>query len=467
MRLAVCTLSAVLLSGCSWLGGMGIGGGQGHHAQGHHAKSSNYNYEGGRYNSRAPKGQAHYQAKQDRCQVYSPQAPIPQGCHPSQVTLGTSGGFPQQPNFGGSSHGGQYANQGYGSHAGVAHQQAAHYNPRKNKLRKPRFRGAMSLGVEKSLSGSLLDYSKVPGLDSVANYDPRDFTEGGTTSTVRDGIPIIGDTLTTTIYTGHDQYRNIVGAGERFVDESRGFESSSNPEISFDDVFSTPARVAFGGEYILNPKTTLFANAGYTQAEGNSGQVASVNATLYRQVTTRTYEEDPANPGNPQTEPSPREFVSLGFVPNQEIARFSYDFTDMKRYDLEAGARHYFNPVVKSQGFKTLTPFVGASVGASHYNDVSFNVTQEQAFFERSFNAQDTLENFYTITGPTNTVELYDSQWVPSGQLNAGMEWQVTPKTALAFETGVRIEGARKYSNGERGDKNIAIPMTIRGSYNF
>ena len=68
---------------------------------------------------------------------------------------------------------------------------------------------------------------------------------------------------------------------------------------------------------------------------------------------------------------------------------------------------------------------------------------------------------------PNERVELYDSQWVPSGQLNAGMEWQVTPKTALAFETGIRIEGARDYSNGVKGDTNIAIPMTIRGSYNF
>jgi len=141
----------------------------------------------------------------------------------------------------------------------------------------------------------------------------------------------------------------------------------------------------------------------------------------------------------------------------------------MERIDLEAGARHYLNPIVKSQGFKTLTPFLGASVGASHYNAVSFDVTQEQAFYQRAFESTSGVtEDYYTVTGPdTESVLLYDSQWVPSGQLNAGMEGQVTPKTALAFETGVRIEGARKYDNGERGDKNIAIPMTIRGSYNF
>jgi len=450
MRLAVCTLSAVLLSGCSWLGGIGIGGGQGHHAQ-----SSNYKYEGGRYNAR---GQHGYQAKQDPCQVYSPQAPIPQGCHPSQVTIGTQGGFPQQPNFGASSHGqGQYASQGYGSHAGVAHQQAAHYNPRKSKMRKPRFRGSMSLGVEKSNSGDLLNYAKVPTLDPVAGYNPQDYNEGFISGSQADGEIIETD------FTANDRdVPNIFqppGAG------FRGYENAFMPDISFDDVYSTPARLALGGEYILNPRTTVFANAGYSKAEGNSGQVASVEATLYRRTESEGFVEDANNPG---TFISTGSIPNINFIPNREIARFSYDFTDMERIDLEAGARHYLNPLVKSRGYKTLTPFVGASVGASHYNAVSFDVTQEQAFYQRAFESESGVtEDFYTVTGAEQRVDLYDSQWVPSGQLNAGMEWQVTPKTALAFETGVRIEGARKYSNGERGDKNIAIPMTIRGSYNF
>ena len=443
MRLALCTLSVVLLSGCSWLGGAGIGGGQGYHAQ-----SSHYNYNAG-----AQHGQHQYRAKQDPCQVFSPQAPIPQGCHPSQVTLGTAGGFPQQPNFGG----GQYANQGYGSHAGVAHQQAAHYNPRKNKLRKPRFRGSLSLGVEKSVSGNLLDYAKVPTIDPVAGYNPQDFNEGFTSGSRPEG------SIVDTTYTANDRdVPNIFQPpGPGFL----GYERATMPSISFDDIYSTPARLALGGEYILNPRTTVFANAGYSKAEGKSGKVASVEATLYERTVTEGFTEDPDNPGI---------FISSGtvtntsFLPNREIARYAYDFTDMNRIDLEAGARHYLNPVVKSQGFKTLTPFIGASVGASHYNAVSFDVTQEQAFYQRAFQSESGVtEDFYTVTGPEQRVDLYDSQWVPSGQLNAGMEWQVTPKTALAFETGVRIEGARKYSNGERGDKNIAIPMTIRGSYNF
>ena len=465
MRLAVCTLSAVLLSGCSWLGGVGNvfnGGGQGHHA-----KSSQYQYGGG-HNAQAQRGQHQYQAQRDPCQVYSPQAPIPQGCHPSQVTLGTAGGFPQQPSFGAPAQGrGQYASQGYGSHAGVAHQQAANYQPRKNKMRKPRFRGALSLGAEKSVSGDLLDFSKLPSIDPVAGYNPQDYREGRTTGTRASG------NITDVTWTANQQEVSglavLTPPGAAFL----GYERAQSPSISFDDVHSTPARLAGGFEYIANPRTTFFANAGYTQAEGKSGQVATIDATLYRLTESQDYEpEDPGVDLNGDPNPATGVYLESGgiqrstsFIPNEEIARFSYDFTDMKRLDLEAGARHYFNPAVKSKGFKTLTPFVGASVGASHYNGVSYNTAQTQRFYERAFEEGST--DYYEIVGPNTTVDLYDSQWVPSGQLNAGMEWQVTPKSALAFETGVRVEGARKYSNGERGDKNIAIPMTIRGSYNF
>ena len=460
MRLVVCTLSAVLLSGCSWLGGAGNvfnGGGQGHHA-----KSSQYGYG-------AQHGQHQFRAQQDPCQVFSPQAPIPRGCHPSQVTLGTAGGFPQQPNFGG----GQYANQGYGSHAGVAHQQANNYQPRK-RLRKPRLRGSVSLGLERSISGDLLDFTDVPNLNPELNYDPTDFNEG----VFREGSVQEGS-IEDTLYTA------IV-------------EEISRPNISFDDVHSTPLSLKGGLEYIASPRTSFFANAGYTYSEGRSGGGVSITGELQRRVRNATFQTvdgipatagsaevpatatTPAIPAVPAMPATPDTFVTIfdngpvenapfTFIPNQNIANFVFDFTDLQRIELEVGGRHYFNPIGQSQGYKTLTPFVGASVGAAHYNSVSLDIRQNQLFYQQAFDEGENV--FFDVVPPTisgaSRVELYDSQWVPTGQLNAGLEWQVTPKTALAFETGVRFEGARDYSNGEDGDNNIAIPMTIRGSYNF
>ena len=103
---------------------------------------------------------------------------------------------------------------------------------------------------------------------------------------------------------------------------------------------------------------------------------------------------------------------------------------------------------------------------------MSFNISQDQVFYQEAFEAGGTQpDQFFdvvpnNISGPSQ-IELFDSEWVPTGQLNAGVEWQVTPKTALAFESGLRFERGREYSNGERASTNIAIPVTVRGSYNF
>ena len=453
MRLVVCTLSAVLLSGCSWLGGAGnvFGGG----GQDYNTKSSQYDY-GGRYNAGSQHGQHQYQAQQNPCQVYSPQAPVPRGCHPSQVTLGTAGGFPQQPNFGAPSHGGQYANQGYGSHAGVAHQQAANYQPRKSKLRKPRFRGSLSLGAEKSISGSLLDFNDVQDLDPAAGFNPQTFNQ-----VFVNGVPADGQ-VTTRTFTANAEPRNADGVPiaptQADIFQANSFDALNASDISFNDVYSTPIRVAGGLEYIVSPKATLFANAGYTYAEGEGvSPAATISATPFELTSVQNFDAL----GNPVG--APIETIAAG--ERLDVASFAYDFTDLERIDLEVGGRYYFNPL-SSAGFKTLTPFVGASAGASRYSSVAYDVVQTQAAFSDSF-AAGTGNGGFEISGPSNRVELYDSQWVASGQLNAGVEWQVTPKTALAFETGVRIEDARDFTNGEKGDEKIAIPVTIRGSYNF
>jgi len=461
MRLIMCGLSAVLLSGCSWLGGFGGGA---HH--GPQAKSSHYGY-GNPYESKPQ-----YRGKHNPCQIFSPQQPIPRGCDPASVTLATPGsqygGFPQQPNFGagyGAQYGGQsaqYANQGYGSHAGVAHQQSAQYNPRKQ-IRKPRWRGSMSLGFEKSISGNLLDFAQLNGLDPVASYNPQTFNTVTTS-----GTPASGRVTTTTFTANALATDPVTGAPvaptRADIFAPFGFDRQNSPSISFDDVYSTPLRIAGGVEYILNPRTTVFANAGYSYAEGEDGDVATIEATPYRLVSQEDFIDD----GTGTFVAVPGSLVdTITAAPSRQIAAFNYDFTDMERIDLEVGGRHYLNPIVKDNGYKTLTPFVGASVGASYYDAVSYNVVQTQDIYASAFDPSAAGTDFEISGGPNNRVDLYDSQWVPSGQLNAGLEWQLTPKTAMAFETGIRIEGARDYSNGVKGDTNIAIPLTIRGSYNF
>ena len=468
MRLAVCALSAVLLSGCSWLGGLGNTG-QGGSFFGQSSQSSGqFN---GRYNGQ---NGAFAGAQQNPCVVYSPRAPIPFGCDPASVTIGTaSGGFPQQPNFGNSNFGNaSFANSGFGSHANVAGQQAELYKPRQ-RLKKPKLRGSLSFGFDESISGDALDVDDFTAFNPAINYAPA--VEGSIAGSPQSG------SITTTRFTSIT-------------------ENIDQPNLSFDDIHSAPFSLKGGLEFIANPRTTFFGNVGYGYAEGEGVQGAVITGELRREETVENFQTIaavaaiptipaipaipanpligfPGSPGSPEipgSPGSPEMIVSLGsitnnsFIPNQNIANFVYDFSDQQRLDLEVGARHYFNPIVRDQGFKTLTPFVGGSVGATYHDDVSFTVTQDQVFLQQAFEAGGSdMAEFFQVAGPVTEVELYDSQWVPTGQLNAGVEWQVTPKTAFAFESGLKFEGSRDFSNGESGDSNISIPFTVRGSYNF
>ncbi len=433
MRLILCTVSALALSGCSWLGN--ITGGSKHDS-----------YKASQYGAYQSTQQANALS---RCQISAPNQPIPRGCNPADVTFGTgynsksyyqgaTNSFPQQPQFGQPS----YATGNYGSHVSQAAQHRANYQSSVPQLRKPKFRGSLSLGAEKSFSGDVYSPANA-SISAITNYDPTTFNEGNIDGSVA------SERITQTVYTA--------GARDR---GTAPYDELRQPNLSFDDVWSTPVSVAIGGEYILSQRNTIFANAGYTASSGKSVGVGTVEATLYQDVTTQDYDDTGAPVGGPIT--------NVSFVPNEEIARFEAQFSDMERIDLEVGGRHYFNSWNKSGGLNTVTPFIGMAVGASHYNAVSYELDQSQRYYQRAIdNPDDEATQFYDVDGNEASVVLYDSQWVPNAQLNAGVEWQVTPRTGIALETGLRFEGPRKYSNGVDGDRNISFPLKIRGSYNF
>ena len=462
------TLSAVLLSGCSFIGG------QPSKYENPYAKQkAAHQGQYGQY------GQQHYgqQAAGQHCQIASPRQPIPRGCRPEQVTIGTAsqgqhhrgygaqGGFPQQPNFGQP----QYADGGYGSAVGQTPALAHHTGGPKK--RKPKLRGSLSLGVERSVGGELIQYGIRDDIDVSNGYNPQNFNEGFSTGSQADG------SITSVTFLANERIDSNEVSPTRV--RVPGIESASAPAISFDDVWSTPASLKAGLEYIINDNTTVFASGGYTYAEGNAGDVASVTATLYREEETQNYRQAVNGAGNQ----IPGLFVENGdptvgyqYIPNQQIASFAYDFSDLERYDLEVGARRYLTPIIKSEGYRTVTPFVGASVGVSHVNAVEFTQAQTQVSYQRAFEGETEGLTYSVPTSDTPT-RLYDSQWLPQGQLNVGAEWQVTPGFAIAAETGVRLQGGREYADftnaagdvvsGRKGTTNVTVPVTLRGSINF
>jgi len=275
----------------------------------------------------------------------------------------------------------------------------------------------LSVGGEKSISGNLIDLDVNGSLLPSVSYNPFNFREGSITGTPGEGL------VTTQIYTSE-------------------IEQIRQDDISFEDAYSTPLNIRGGFEYIVGPKTTVFANAGYVYAEGERTS-AVVQAELQRITQVEGFEPlivlDPDTGTAVDTGQviSTGASTNIGFIPNVDVATFDFEFSDVERIDLEVGARQYFNPILAKSTNASITPFVGISGGAARYNDQSVSVDQRH------------------------------SQWVPTGTVTAGIEWQATPRTALAFETGLRYEGGREDVNELRGDDNISVPFTIRGSYNF
>ncbi len=413
MRLAALSVSALLLTGCSWMGNMG---GQG--------KAYQYNQ-----NAYAKAGPGHFgpTGAANPCTIYSPVQPVPTGCHPSQVVLAGQHGQSQT----------SYTTGGYGSHASSAYQ-VAEYGKASGRIRKPRLRGTVSFGTEQSVSGNFLE----PDAAALI-YNSAAFQEGSTSV-----IPGAGGALPA---GGNASVRETI-----LYDSV--LEGIDAPAQSFNDVHQSPLSLKGGVEYILNPKFTLFANAGYTHAVGANDVQASVISTLNK--TTTTQEFDPGtgvNIGAP--------IINTEFIPNVNVANFTADISDLRKYDLEIGARKYFKPIYQDQGYKTITPFVGAAVGVSHVNDVTFKTDQNQLFLGRAFEGGD--RDYYDVPTASTVNTLYESDWLVNGALTTGLEWQLTPKTALAFETGLKAYQSRDFVSGDSGDMNVVVPLTLRGSYNF
>lgn len=404
-------LSAVLLSGCSWLGG-----GFSYNNSSYDDGSTRYSQAGSNYGMQAYESGA----QNTSCQISSPTQAIPQGCSPDQVTLGMgSANYGQQA---------QYTSGSYGSQVANARTNAVYAKPAPT-IKRPVLRGTFGLEFDHSVGGTLYDTSTAGGAGA---YNRAAFAE-----TTVSGVVVDGNLVTTTY--------------------SSAPERIDAPQISFDDIYTAPLRVSGGLELILSDHATMYANAGYTVSETKDGVGSTVIDTLTQSVRTDTFDAGGALTGT---------VISNTGIPNQAVATFKYVFNDMERVDFELGGRYYFDPVFRKEMSRTLTPFISASGGMAHYNETTVAENQRQLFLQRSFDSGAVTNDFYDVSFGAPTT-IYDAQWVPYGAIKGGLEWQMTPRTALAFEAGVKYEKERDFSGGAKGDRNVTVPVAIRGSYNF
>ena len=435
MRLAALAFSTVLLSGCSWIG---FGPQAGHHGQ-QQARGGQYHAPQGQYGLHAQRGHHQQQRRAGPCTITKVTQPAPPGCRPEQVTVALPQyGGGQQPGYSGQGY--QQPTAGsYGAARGGPVPTTRRSSLKTDAVNRPYLRQRLrlngSVGVERSMSGEAFNSTDLADLYNAATH-----TEGFVDGTQAGGLVTTTDYFVTNVDT-------------------------QAPSVSFSDLYSSAATIKGGAEYFVTPRNAVFADLSYSAAAGRSGGGVVYEGDLNQTVTAQPYADDGSGAG-PQ--PNGAATTNTTTLLNLPVARTQFEVNDMQRFGVEVGARHYFNPAFQNYLERPLTPFVGASAGAQHYNALEVSQHHDRLYLNEYWNSgrgEGDLDYFrHTDTGST---EILESGWVPSGAINLGLEWQMTERSALGFETGVRYEGPRNKTAGGETDANISIPLTLRGSIGF
>ena len=433
MRLAALAFSTVLLSGCSWIG---FGPQAGHPGQ-QHAQGGQYNAPQGHYGQQARRGQQQQQSRGGPCTITKVTQPAPRGCRPEQVTVALPQyGGGQQPGYSGQGYqqpsAGSYG-AGYGGQVPTTRRSSLKTDVVNRPYQRQRFRVNGSIGVERSMSGTAFNSTDLASL-----YDASTHAESFVEGTQAGGL------VTNTDY----RVSNV---------------TPISPSVSFSDLYGSAATLKGGAEYFVTPSTSLTADASYSAAAGRSGGGVTYEGDLTQVVRAQPYTDNGMGP-TPNGAPS----INATTLLNLPVAKSQFEINDMQRFGLEVGARHYFKPAFNDHLERPITPFVGASAGAQHYNALEVSQHHDRLYLNEYWNSgrADTDLSYFRHSD-TGASEVLEAGWVPSGAVNLGLEWQATPNGSIGFETGIRYEGPRSKTAGGETDANISIPLTLRGSIGF
>ena len=448
MRLAVCALSAVLLSGCSWLGTGGqqvAGFNQGH---------------GGAYGgvNCGPTQQGFAQQGFVQ-QGFAGQA----GCLPGQggyaVQQGAFGGqqgFGQ--GFGGQQVAGFSGQQGFGGQSvGFGGQQVAGF-------------GGQNAGFGQGFGGQQFasqgfTQGSVATLGSAAPYGTAvgnpygnvvgtqlsngQYVNGAAVQNVVGapiyqaqpyGVPCCGPQLRgpaaalpwgfeagigTDFGVGGDIFQgrpedSVTGFGPATdgVGGAAGtsrFVSAIDP-ISFNDAFDNAIQYDAAVTRDISPSTTVLGRFGYSEANGQAVNLGSA-------------------------------FEAPGTAADAQpvIGQFS----DLEQITLEAGVRQYIGGF--ANGITGIRPYVGASAGARYNNSV--DLVQSSAAFNGG------------AGGADPAIEFIDSGWNPTAAGLVGAEWQVGGRSAVGIETGIRWQD--NLDTVLPSEDIWTVPVRLRGRLSF
>ncbi len=463
MRLAACALSAVLLSGCSWLGMGGQGGSYGtsNGAYGTNCASSQVGYGQTAYGQSGHYGQqggAAYGGQHAGCAGGS----YGVGYGGQGVGYGAAGYGGQGAGYGAGANGGAYAGaQGYGP-AGAGYGQSAYGQSGYGA-------GAYGAGVNGGpVVGAGLAAQGIGGSYGTGAYGAGSY---GTATTLGAAAPygaaayggnVVGTQMTNGQYVNGAYVQNVAGApiyvpqpyaapygvpqlrgvgaampfgfevfgGTEFGVDGQLFEGKeAGPSdggggqagaidaFDYSDAFSDGFNIGAATTYDISRNTTLLASAGYSKQEGNTLSTGSFQSGTYDAAGT--------------------------FIPDVGSTDRALEgrFDDLEQYTIEGGVRQY---VGQNVGFR---PYVGASAGFGYNSGV--NLTQTFVDDGTQFDQQ----------------EFIDGGWRPTAAGIVGAELAVGPRGAIGVETGLRWRDNLKANSG--GEDRLSIPLKLRGRLAF
>ena len=204
------------------------------------------------------------------------------------------------------------------------------------------------------------------------------------------------------------------------ADGGGGF-AAPTPGISYDDAFGDLYTVGGTAEYDISRDTTLLGTFVYGEADGNS--VENFGA-----FTPGTFDSQ----GN----------FTATTGPGSATRNLTGEFSDLETYTIEGGVRKY---VGYNNAFR---PYVTGKAGARRNNSVT--LTQVDVADGSVFNES----------------EFIDSGWNPTAAGLVGAEVAVGQRGAIGIESGIRWTDGLDVAGGGADDQ-WSIPLNLRGRVAF
>ncbi len=452
MRLAACALSAVLLSGCSWLGSGGSYGDS-------YGYESNGAYSNGAYGGGCMQG-AQGAAYSNMNYGYSGGQQGGQGCAPGagyNVAYGAGGG-----GYGAGSGGlrgfqgaGMYgAGAGgsgmYGAGAGGSGMYGAGVGGAGIYGAGAGGSGMYGAGTGMYGAGSSAYSSGVTTLGGAAPYGSA---VGGAGVTTVQGAPIYVAQPYPAYYAagGGAQYAgggSQYSGGYNYGYSGGGYNYGGGGSLPFGLELGLGQDFHLGGDIFPGEVSKTFAGGTGT------GTVSDLSSIKYSDAwdnaksadLTATYDVNAnttllgrvgyskADGGNQ---------VLVGSITDAGVTEDLYaEFSDLEQYTVEGGIRHYMGAPTG------LRPYVGATAGFAHTKDISLTQSSD------------------TFVDPAIYTQNYvDGGWAPTASGVIGAEWAVGGRAALGVETGIRWTD--DLDSNFASDPRLSVPVKLRGRVSF